>query len=142
KVLWTLTSGYQPPPHDWTPAFGPALTLQNRVYFAGVAGLIHYRTTPDSATGATGTAAFYGLAAYQGNPAAYGKAIQVSTPLTADTAGNIYFGFVAAAGAPGGLKSGIARVSADGTGTWIAATTAAGDATITEVQTNCAPAVS
>lgn len=141
-VLWTQASGYQPPPHDWTPAFGPVLTLQNKVYFAGGAGFIHYRTSPDTATGAGGAVAFYGNAAYAANPAAYGKAVQVSTPLTADAAGNIYFGFVAASGAPGGLKSGIARVSADGKGTWIAAPKAAGDATIKEVQTNCAPAVS
>jgi len=141
-VLWSLTSGYQPPPHDWTPAFGPVLTPQNKVYFAGVGGLVHYRAGPDNATGATGAIAFYGNAAYRGNPSVYGKAIQVSTPLTADAGGNIYFGFVAAAGAPGGLKSGIARIAADGTGSWIAATTAAADATITEVQANCAPAIS
>ena len=40
------------------------------------------------------------------------------------------------------MRSGIARVGADGKGSWIAAATAAGDAAITEIQTNCAPAVS
>jgi hypothetical protein len=142
KVLWTLASGYQPPPHDWTPAFGPVLTLQRKVYFPLLGGLVRYRTDPDHATGATRWIAFYGDAAFRANPAAYRKTVQISTPLTADAAGNIYFGFVAAAGAPGGLKSGIARISANGTRTWIAASTAAGDAGITEVQTNSAPAVS
>jgi len=141
-VLWTLTSGYQPPPHDWTPAFGPVLTPRNRVYFAGLGGLIRYRSSPDARTGASGAVAFYGKAAYGANPAVYNKTVQISTPLTADAAGNIYFGFVAASGAPRGLTSGIARVTPDGKGNWISAATAAGDGTIKEVQTNCAPAVS
>ena len=141
-VLWTRETSYHPPPHDWTPAIGPVLTLQNKVYYPGIGGLIHYRTNPDNATGAIGTIAFYGLAAFKANPSGYGKAVQISTPLTADAAGNIYFGFVAAAGAPGGLKSGIARVAADGTATWIPVVTAAGDYGITEVQTNSAPAIS
>jgi hypothetical protein len=141
-VLWSLTSGYQPPPHDWTPAFGPVLTLQKKVYFPLLGGLVRYRTNPDRATGATGWISFYGDAAFRAKPAAYRKTVRISTPLTADAAGNIYFGFVAAPGAPGGLKNGIARIGADGKRTWIAVATAAGDRTITEVQTNCAPAVS
>jgi len=141
-AIWTLTSDYQPPVHDWTPSYNPVLTPRNRLYFAGLGGLVRFRTTPDLKTGATGAVAFYGNAAYRTNPAAFDKSVHISTPLTADAAGNIYFGFTAAAGAPGGLVSGIARVGADGTGTWIAAAAAAGDAAIVEVQTNCAPAVS
>jgi hypothetical protein len=141
-VLWTLTSGYQPPAHNWFPAYDPVLTPQNRVWFAGEAGVIRFRDTPDSGTGKTGFAAFYGMALYRANGKAYASAVQVSTPLTSDAAGNIYFGFTAAAGTPGGLKSGIARVGADGGGTWISAAAASGDSGIVEVQTNCAPAVS
>jgi hypothetical protein len=140
-TIWTLTSGYQPPPHNWTPGYGPVLTLQNRVYFAGLGGLIRFRTAPDRKTGTTGAVVFYGNAAYRANPSVYNRAVHISTPLTADAAGDIYFGFTAA-GAPGKLVSGIARVGADGTGTWIGAAAAAGNAGITEVQTNCAPAVS
>ena len=141
-VLWTLTSGYEPPAHDWTPAYGPALTRQNRVYFAGLGGVVRYRNSPDTATGSTGALAFFGNSAFTANPTAYRRTVEISTPLTADAAGNIYFGFVAAAGAPGGLQSGIARVGANGKGTWISAANAAGDGAIKEVQTNCAPAVS
>jgi hypothetical protein len=141
-LIWTLTSDYQPPAHDWTPSYNPVLTQQNRLYFAEPGGLVRFRGAPDRKTGTTGTVAFYGNAAYKAKQAAYDAAVHISTPLTADAAGNIYFGFAAAAGAPGKLVSGIARVGADGSGTWIAAKAAAGDSAIVEVQTNCAPAVS
>jgi len=141
-VLWSLDSLYQPPPHDWVPAYGPVLTARNRIYFAGLGGVVRYRDSPDSPTGVGGAVAFYGNEAYAANAAAYVRTVQISTPLTADAAGNIYFGFVAAPGAPGGLRSGIARIGADGKGSWVAAATAAGDETITQVQMNCAPALS
>lgn len=141
-VLWALDSAYQPPPHDWTPAYGPVLTPQNRIYFAGLGGVVRYRDRPDAKTGPGGAIAFYGKAAYAANPAAYAKTVQIGTPITADAMGNIYFGFAAAPGAPGALRSGIARIGADGKGRWIAAAAAAGDDAITKVQTNCAPALS
>jgi hypothetical protein len=43
---------------------------------------------------------------------------------------------------PAGLVSGIARVSPDGTSTWVGAATAAGDAAIQKPAMNCAPAIS
>jgi hypothetical protein len=141
-VLWTLTSDYQPPAHNWTPSYNPVLTQQNRLYFAGLGGVLRFRAAPDRKTGVEGIAAFYGNAVYRANLSTYDRTVHISTPLTADAAGNIYFGFTASAGAPGRLVNGIARVGADGSGTWIAATAAAGDSAITEVQTNCAPAVS
>jgi hypothetical protein len=141
-VIWSLKSNYQLPVHDWTPSFGPVLTERNRLYFAGGGGLIHYRDTPDQVAGATGWIAFYGKAAYLANPSGYQAAVRISTPLTADAAGDVYFGFTASGAAPGGLASGIARVAADGRGSWISASSAAGDSTIIEVQTNSAPAIS
>jgi hypothetical protein len=141
-TLWTLVSDYQLPDHDWTPAYGPVLTLQNRVYYPGGGGVIRYRDSPNQKTGPTGWLAFYGAAAYQANPAAYQSSVQISTPLTADEYGNVFFGFVAGSGAPSGLASGIARVGADQTGIWISAAAAAGDPSMTQVQMNCAPAIS
>jgi hypothetical protein len=142
SVLWTRFSAYQPPAHDWFPSYNPVLTSRNRVWFAGAAGVIRFRDNPDQPRGPSGFVAFYGKALYQANGKAYSSMVHISTPLTADAAGNIYFGFTAAPGTPGGLKSGIVRVGADGRNTWIAVPTAAGDGTMTEVQTNCAPAVS
>ncbi|HEX4504714.1 MAG TPA: hypothetical protein VH722_03210 [Alphaproteobacteria bacterium] len=141
-TVWSLDTDYVLPDHDWTPVFGPVLTLQNRVYYPGGAGLIRWRDTPNKAAGDSGWFAFYGAAAYQANQAAYQASVKISTPLTADDAGNVYFGFVAEAGAPAGLKSGIAKVAADGTATWIAAAEASGDKAMTQVQMNCAPAIS
>ncbi len=141
-LLWTLTNDYTLPPHDWTPIYGPVLTKQNRLYFPGTGGLVRYRDTPDKAKGVTGGIAFYGNTAFIRNPALYRNSVRITTPLTADASGNIYFGFTVGAGGPKGMLSGIARVGAFGKGTWISATTAAGDAGITKVQTNCAPAIS
>jgi hypothetical protein len=148
--LYTLTTDYTPPPHDWIPSYGAALAAGTKYYYPGGGGTVYYRTSPDSAAGATGQLAFYGLANYAANAAAFTADVQISTPITADRAGNIYFGFYVAPGSnPGNLatplQSGVARISIDGTGTWVSAVAlAGGDAsvTITQVQMNCAPALS
>jgi hypothetical protein len=54
----------------------------------------------------------------------------------------VFFGFQVTGANPAGLVSGIARVAPDGTGTWVSAAVAAGDATIDKPAMNCAPAVS
>jgi hypothetical protein len=66
----------------------------------------------------------------------------INGPITSDEVGNIYFGFVVTGSTPLGLKSGIARVGADGTGSWAAAGDIAGDQNMIEVAQNCAPAIS
>ena len=82
--------------------------------------------------------AFYGLPSYSANKAAFDGSVFIDTPITADNAGNIYFGFEASGANPANLQSGIARIAADGTGTWISAAVAAGDASITKVVMNAA----
>ncbi len=86
--------------------------------------------------------AFYGLSTYNANKTTFNLHVMVDTPITGDEAGNIYFGFAVTGSNPANLKSGMARIGADGQGTWIAAATAAGDSNIVEVAQNCAPAVS
>jgi hypothetical protein len=142
SVIWTTISDYRFPSHDWIPSYSPVLTQHDRLDFAELGGVVRYRNTPDLPTGTTGDIAFYGNAAYEANPGAYNNSVQINTPLTADAAGNVYFGFTVSGPAPKGLISGIARVGADGKETWISATAAAGDTAINEVQTNCAPAIS
>jgi hypothetical protein len=141
-LIWSANSAYRFPSHDWIPSYSPVLTSRNRLYFAGVGGTIRYRDTPDLPTGTSGSIAFYGNSVYRANSAAYDAAVQITTPLTADTAGNVYFGFTVSGAGPKGLVSGIARVGTDGKGTWISAAAAAGDPDIKKVQTNCAPAIS
>jgi hypothetical protein len=120
-----------------------------RLYYAGAGGTVYYRDEVDSPTGpngrpgATGQIAFYGNAAYAANSAMFNSSVQISTPLTADSSGDVYFGFVVAGSNPANLTSGIARISSDGTGTWMGAQAlAGGDSSITQVALNCAPALS
>jgi hypothetical protein len=143
NLVWHAPTDYLlPPSHGWTPVFGPALTSE-RLYVPAAGGTILYRDNPDSATGTEGRAAFYGLAAYKANPTGFSSSVYINTPLTTDEKGDVYFGFLVQGASPlAGLTSGIARIGANGQGTWIAATTAAADSTMTEVPYNCAPALS
>ena len=117
-LKWSLDSDYILPPHGWVLSFGPAVTAQPRLYFAGAGGTVYFRDQPDAAQGTSGKLAFYGLANYQSNPQAYDAAVMINTPLTTDSAGNIYFGFQVTGSTPLGLTSGIARIDVNGQGTW------------------------
>jgi glucose/arabinose dehydrogenase len=142
-VKWMQTSDYVLPPHNWTPSYAPTLTPANRLYFAGSGGTIYYIDSPDaSGTRTVGQLAFYGLANYTANKAAFDGSVFINTPITSDSAGNIYFGFEVSGANPANLQSGIARIAADGSGTWISAAAAAGDASITKVVMNAAPTLS
>ena len=141
-LRWTLTSDYalMPSGYDWTPSYSPTLTPANRLDFAGLGGTVQYTDTPDAAgptPPATGRLAFFGLANYNANPAAYNSTIFINTPITADAAGDIFFGFLVTGSNPLGLTSGVARIGADGTGSW--APVVAGTS---QVADNSAPALS
>jgi len=147
--LYTLPSDYSLPSHDWTPPYGPALSLDTRLYYPGPGGTVYYRDSVNSPTGsngqsgATGLLVFYGKAIYLANSGELNGAIHISTPITADHQGNIFFGFTAASGNAASVVSGIARIGAHGAGTWISATSLAGnDPNVTQVALNCAPALS
>jgi hypothetical protein len=141
-LLWSADTDYAMPTHRWMPSYNLALTPGGRLLAPGGAGRVLVRGNPDSAQGTTSAIAFYGNDVYAANAGAYNQAITINTPLTTDAAGNVFFGFVATGANPANLKSGIARIGADGQGTWIAASEAASDAGISKVQTNSAPAVS
>jgi hypothetical protein len=154
---YTLTSDYTlPPPYqtysnvNWTPSFGPALSLNARLYYPGAAGSIYYRDTLSGATGSNHSSNYTGQYVFYAKTGTYstGNQVWISTPLTADRYGDIFFGFEAAPGnklGPGGtdIVSGIARVGPTGAGTWVSATSLAGnDPNVTQVAQNCAPALS
>src|SRR5579859_3754168 len=90
--LWQIGSNYVLPPHNWTPMFGPQLTLQNRLYFPAEGGNVFYRDTPDQATGTRGRIAFYGNRNFAANPSAFTSTVDIDTPITSDAAGDIFFG--------------------------------------------------
>src|SRR5260370_21689711 len=70
-LKWMLNSNYILPPHNWTPSFSPALTSASRLYLPGAGGTVVFRNSVDTVTGGTRRLAFYGLAHYHVNPAAY-----------------------------------------------------------------------
>ncbi len=140
--IYTLSTTYTQPSHDWIPPYGPVLIL-NRLYYPGPGGTVYYRDNVDSATGSSGQIAFFGDSLYAANAAAFNGTVQISTPLSADRDGNIFFGFIVSGANPANLTSGIARISAGGAGRWLSApSTAGGDASITQVALNCTPALS
>ncbi len=139
-LIWQLASDYVQPPHDWTLPF-PVTLAGSVVVMPGAGGTVIVRSQPDQATGTTSRLAFYGIDNYNSNPAGYNAAVQICTPITADSKNNLYFGFLAN-GAPGNLQSGLACVSLKGNGTWISAANAANDQTMQKVAYNCSPAIS
>ena len=149
-LLYTLPSDYALPPHDWTPPYGPALANGTRIYYPGAGGTLYYRDLPDSATGpngqagATGQLAFYGMTGstgYTSNQAAYNSAVQISTPLTTDRFGDVFFGFTVTGSNPANLVNGIARVNGAGSGTWTSAVSLTGDPLAGQIALNSAPAL-
>jgi hypothetical protein len=142
NLIWTVNSDYVMPPHRWMPSYNVTLTASSRVYAPASGGRVLYRDNADAASGTPQSVAFYGDSNYSANKAAYDANVFVNTPITADSQGNIYFGFTALAGAPGGMKGGIARITPSGAGTWVTGATLTGDALITKAATNSAPALS
>ncbi len=140
---WAQASDYVLPPHSWTPSFSGVLTPKNRFYFPGGGGTVYFCDTPDGTNSpAFGQIAFYGLTNYLANTNAYLNNVFIDTPITSDRYGNIFFGFQVTGSTPANLQSGIARIDFNGKCTNISASFAAGDATISKVAQNCAPALS
>jgi hypothetical protein len=143
-------SDYILPAHVWIPVYNPCIatgSFGTRMYYAGAGGTIWHIDNPDSNTpGPPAREVFYtSLAAYNANAAAYNSTIFVNTPITADAAGNIYFGFRVQGTAPAPLntnQSGFARIDTSGNGTFVLASAAANDGLINQVSHNLAPALS
>ena len=143
-LLWGATTDYITPPSNgsWVPSFSPTLTPSGALYYQGRGGTVYRVDNPNALSVAPVQLCF--LPDYAANKAAYDSTVFISTPITSDDAGNIYFGYEASAGAPGGLTSGIARIAPNGTATYTSANFASGivGATGLRVGTNSAPALS
>jgi hypothetical protein len=141
--VWSAASDYVLPPfHDWTPSYGIALAASGRLFLPGIGGKVYYRDNPDLAAGSLQPLVFFGAALYAASSASYDTTVFINTPITADAKGNIFFGFIVNGTNPAGLTSGIARIAADGSGSWVGATAASSDAAIFKVAMNSAPALS
>ena len=147
---YTVATDYILPAHNWIPTYNPCIatgTFGTRMYFAGAGGTIWHIDNVDSNTpGAPVREVFYtSLATYNANAAAYNSTIFVNTPITADSAGNIYFGFRVQGTAPAPLntsQSGFARIDSNGNGIHVLAGSAANDILIDRDSHNLAPALS
>jgi hypothetical protein len=147
SLIWTYVTDYTQPSHNWTMPLGMTLTPKDRyLVIPAAGGTIIQRTFPDSAAGGATRVAFYGIANYNSNPAAFNSAIKINTPITSDKLGNLYFGFVstgaALPGYPSGIPSGLARVSSSGVGSFVSAAALSADPTMIKVVHNSAPALS
>lgn len=147
---YTLATDYTLPTHNWIPAYQPVVatgTFGTRLYYAGAGGTIWRVDNPDSNTpSAPVRLVFYSsLAGYNANASAFNTSVFVNTPITADSNGNIFFGFRAQGVAPAPLsttQSGFARIDSFGNGTFVLAGNAANDAQIERDSHNVAPALS
>ena len=150
SLKYVSNTDYILPTHNWIPVYNPCIatgSFGTRMYYAGAGGTIWHIDNPDSNTpGAPVRHVFYAsLDAYNANAAAYNSTIFVNSPITADAAGNIYFGFRVQGTAPAPLnttQSGIARIDINGNGTFVRADSAANDPAISRVSHNIAPALS
>jgi hypothetical protein len=141
-LVWSTSTDYVWPPYNWGPSVGCTLTPANAVAIPAAGGTILLRSNADAAAGTVQRLAFFGLASYLANQATYDANVVIDTPITSDALGNLYFGFLVLGATPAGLGSGIARIAANGTGSWVSAATAAGDVAMQKVVYNCAPALS
>ena len=118
----------------------------DRLYYPGAGGTVFFIENPDSARrGLPSGEVFYtSLADYLANAAAFNAAVFVNTPITADSAGNIFFGFRVQGTAPAPLSTtqgGFARIAPDGNATYVLAGAAADDPAIGRDSHNSAPAL-
>src|SRR5262245_57143807 len=150
---YTLTTDYILPPYNWVPTYNPALATHldsgqptTRLYYPGAGGTIYHIDNPDAnPRGVPVREAFYGLVNYQSNAAAFNASVFINTPITADSAGNVFFGFRVQGTAPPPLnttQSGFARIDPNGNATYVLAGTSAADANIGRDSHNSAPALS
>jgi hypothetical protein len=141
-LIWSADSDYLPPKTVFMPGYNLTLSATGRLYAPGAGGKLLWRDAPDSSTGEIQTAVFYGADVYAAAASTYDASVVINTPITVDAQGTAFFGFWVTGDNPAGLVSGIARVAADGTGTWRGASDAAGDPVIQKVGTSSGPALS
>lgn len=147
---YTVSTDYTLPSYSWVPPYQPVMATVSgttRLYYAGAGGTIFRLDNPDSGVAGVPTRyCFYtDIASYTLNASAYNSSIAINTPLVADSNGNVFFGFRVSGTAPAPLsssQSGIARIDANGNGTYVLVGNAAADANITLTQNGSAPALS
>src|SRR5262249_53161532 len=126
-LIWTQPTGWIAPPHNWYPSMGPCVTPWNEVAIPGPGGTVLLRNKLDLPSASVRQLAFFGNANYPANPAAYDNNVFINTPISSDSRGNLFFGFMVTGATPVPLASGLARLTPAGVGTWVSAATMSGD---------------
>ena len=152
SLIYTFATDYSIPGYaelPVTPSFSPALSTDGRLYVPAAGGTILRRDNPEAATSTYTRLTFYGASIFASDRTTYTQGVKISTPLTVDATGNIYFGFTTFGTAmdhsqigAAHLVSGLARVTPTGVGTWQPVTALTHDPTATHIEFNCAPALS
>jgi len=145
-LKYTVNSDYIMPAHNWIPPYNICV-VGTRLYFAGAGGtMFHIDNIDSNSPTAPAREVFYtSLANYNANAAAFNNTVFVNTPITADSAGNIFFGFRVQGSAPAPLsttQSGLARIAANGNGSFVLVGNAAGDGLIDRDSNAAGPALS
>jgi hypothetical protein len=149
-AIYSLTTDYIAPSSQWIVPYQPVLatnSVETRLYYPGAGGTIYYVNNVDTAShGVPVQQVFYtSLTNYKGNASAFNSTVFIDTPITPDSAGNVFFGFRVQGTAPAPLnttQSGYARIDPNGNATYVLTGTAAGDANIAFDSHSAAPAVS
>ena len=150
KWIFGMSTDYSlPSGSSWTPSCGPALSDTGILYVPAAGGTIFKRADPEHSNTPYGRQVFYGGSNFFNNRSLYSSGVKICTPLTVDGRGNVWFGFRTFGttsdrtpiGTPG-LLSGIAKISASGTGQWKSVNAITGDTDTTHIEFNCAPALS
>jgi hypothetical protein len=140
-LLWMLNTNYQAPAAEFMPSFSPVLS-NNRLYIPAAGGVVMVRENPDQPAGKVETLVFYGAGNYQADRRTFNENVQINTPITVDSRGNIYFGFLVLGSTPVPLQSGLARISASGVGSMVAGSSITGDSLASQINMCSAPALS
>lgn len=99
SLLWDESTDWIPAGYNWYPQYQPVhVPSSNRVYFPGLNGSLFYKDNVDTASGVSTKVQIY--AGVAGN--------ETTTGLTADNAGNIYYGY------RNGTAGGIVKVTPAG----------------------------
>ena len=150
-IIWSANTSYSfPSGYDWIPSFGMTLiqlpsananTKNFAVCWPESGGRIAIRPYPDQPNRSVKILSFYPSYQYDADPSTYDSNVHICTPLTAGSNGRLYFGFQVSSSVPNNLQSGIAYMNLRGGGKWVSTTAASGDSSMTQVQFNCAPAI-
>jgi hypothetical protein len=141
-LLYSQNTDYVQPQWGWVPSCGSTLTPQYALASPAAGGTVLLRASADSQSSPVVRQAFFGMANYNAAPATYNANVKICTPITSDSRGDLFFGFLVSGPTPANLVSGIARINPHGAGVWTSAATAAGDPSMTQIPLNCAPAIS